>query len=244
MAAEPSRAAANLTIWTARLVGGASLLAFGVFVLRGPFDLVDLGLAISGALVVDAVLSLFFFLQHSGMVRRSFRRRLERVVVPAYGGAVYTFASSSALLLVVLLWQPAGAELLELRGAWRFAAHAVFGAGLLGLLSGVLALGEFDVFGVVPILARLRGRPERRVPLVVRGAYRWVRHPLYTSILLLIWGVPDWTADRLLFAVLWTAWIVVGAILEERDLVEAHGERYVDYQRAVPMLIPWRAPRG
>jgi protein-S-isoprenylcysteine O-methyltransferase Ste14 len=56
------------------------------------------------------------------------------------------------------------------------------------------------------------------------------------------WASPDLTADRLLFAVLFTGWIVLGTVLEERDLVRDLGEPYREYQRQVPMLVPWRGP--
>jgi protein-S-isoprenylcysteine O-methyltransferase Ste14 len=78
--------------------------------------------------------------------------------------------------------------------------------------------------------------------LVVQGAYRWVRHPLYLVVLLLIWSYPVLTIDRLLFNVLWTVWIVVGTVLEERDLTTNFGNDYRDYQRNVPMLLPTRIP--
>ena len=76
--------------------------------------------------------------------------------------------------------------------------------------------------------------------MVVRGLYRWVRHPLYLAMLMMIWSYPDLTADRLLFNVLFTGWIIVGTVLEERDLVENFGDDYRNYQRRVPMLIPYR----
>ena len=63
---------------------------------------------------------------------------------------------------------------------------------------------------------------------------------MYSAALLLFWSYPDLTADRLLFNVLWTLWVVVGTVLEERDPVVAFGDPYRDYQRQVPMLIPWR----
>ena len=78
------------------------------------------------------------------------------------------------------------------------------------------------------------------MPFVVRGPYRWVRHPFYFFSLLLIWSCPDLSLDRLLHNILWSTWIVVGSVLEERDLVADFGEPYRDYQRKVPMLIPWR----
>mgnify|MGYP001826795495 FL=1 len=100
----------------------------------------------------------------------------------------------------------------------------------------------FDSFGLRPIRHRFRTEPSRPTALVVQGAYRWVRHPLYLAVLLMIWSYPVLTIDRLLFNTLWTIWIVIGAVLEERDLAAEIGIDYHDYQRKVPMLIPTRVP--
>ena len=77
------------------------------------------------------------------------------------------------------------------------------------------------------------------MPLAIRGPYRWVRHPLYSFVLLLIWSCPDLSVDRIMFNVLMTGWIVVGTYLEERDLVDEFGDDYQEYQRRVPMLVPF-----
>jgi protein-S-isoprenylcysteine O-methyltransferase Ste14 len=106
----------------------------------------------------------------------------------------------------------------------------------------VISLAGFDAFGVRALRLRLRGERHEPAGLAIRGAYRYVRHPLYLFVLLLIWSAPQMSADRLLFNVLWTAWIVIGARLEERDLVGEFGDAYRDYQRRVPMLVPWRRP--
>ena len=61
---------------------------------------------------------------------------------------------------------------------------------------------------------------------------------MYFFVLLMIWSYPDLTLDRALFNVLWTLWIIIGSVFEERDLVAEFGDRYREYQRNVPMLIP------
>jgi protein-S-isoprenylcysteine O-methyltransferase Ste14 len=69
-----------------------------------------------------------------------------------------------------------------------------------------------------------------------------VRHPLYALAIVLFWACPDATLDRLLFAALWTAWVVLACRLEERDLTARFGEPYREYRRRVPMLVPRLRP--
>lgn len=237
-----STAIAYITLVLSVLLGGASLLGFGLVLAVGPFEMVPLDLSLPAALVWDVGLCLVFFVQHSGMIRRSFRERLGRVLPAHSHAAVYSIASGVALLPLIVLWQRTPVVLLTTDGAPRWALRSLFvGAGLI-FLWAVRSLGSFDTFGLEPIQAHLRGVPSRRMPLAIRGPYRWVRHPLYSVFLVLLWSCPDVTADRLLFNGLFTAWIVVGTLLEERDLVRLFGESYREYQRQVPMLVPWKIP--
>jgi protein-S-isoprenylcysteine O-methyltransferase Ste14 len=69
-----------------------------------------------------------------------------------------------------------------------------------------------------------------------------VRHPLYFFSLIMFWSCPGLTADRLLFNLMWTTWIIAGTVLEERDLLREFGDGYREYQKKVPMLIPYKLP--
>jgi len=225
------------------LLGLAVLCGVGsvaLFAWEGRPVFVPLNWSQPRALSWDALLSFAFFLQHSGMVRRSFRARLARVVPVRYDGAVYAIASGIALTLVVVLWQPTGNRLLVLDGAPRAIATVLSMLAIATFAYTAYVLRPFDPLGLSAIWANLRHRPGRPTSFVVRGAYRWVRHPLYSCILVLFWANPDLTADRLLLDILWTGWICVGSILEERDLVAEFGDAYRHYQKQVPMLVPWR----
>ncbi len=239
---QASNLGAYLTVALAILLGGGSLLLLGVFLFVGSFTLLDLGLSLPAALGLDGLLCLAFFLQHSGMVRRSFQRRFHAVAASHYRPAMYAIASGVVLLILLLLWQRTEPVMISMQGTWRWCLHAALLASLGGFLWGVRSLGAFDALGIQPVLNQIGRRQVHVMPLAVRGAYRWVRHPLYTSSLLLIWSQPDLTYDRILFNVTWTIWIIVGTLLEERDLLANFGEAYAVYQRKVPMLIPWRIP--
>ena len=221
------------------VVGGGSLVVFGVFLWLGSFQLVALDLVPTMVLVWDTALCLVFFGQHSGMIRRSFRQILARLVPPHLDGAVYSIASGVALFLVMGLWQRSPVEVYSVGPPLAWFSRAVFGLAVVGFIQGLQALRGFDGFGLRPIRDRRRGRTRLVAPLTVSGPYRWVRHPLYSCVLLMLWSCPDVAADRLLFNLLWTAWIVIGTVLEERDLVVEFGDDYRVYQAAVPMLIPW-----
>jgi protein-S-isoprenylcysteine O-methyltransferase Ste14 len=120
--------------------------------------------------------------------------------------------------------------------------RAVFLLAIAGFGWGVRALGSFDTFGVRPVVALLKGIEPRLHPFVIKGPYRWARHPLYFFAILLFWSCPALTPDRLLFNILWTTWVVLATVLEERDLVSQFGEPYIQYQNEVPMILPWRIP--
>jgi protein-S-isoprenylcysteine O-methyltransferase Ste14 len=224
------------------LLGGVSLLGFALFLAFGPADIIPLNLELPTALGWDAALCLAFFTQHSVMLRQSFRARLGRVLELHYQPALFSIASGTFLLLLLVLWQPTPLMLLSVEGAPRWVLRGLFVATGPTFLWSIRALGSFDTFGLEPIRAHLRGTEPRTMPLAIRGPYRWVRHPLYSLFVVMLWTFPDLTADRLLFNVLFTAWIVVGTVLEERDLVRELGDPYRTYQSQVPMLVPWRRP--
>lgn len=218
-----------------------SLIVFYVFLYVGPFGTVDLDLGLPQALVFNSFLCAAFFLQHSGMIRKSARRRMSQVISEHYLGAVFSIASGITLLALVLLWQETPIVLASADGFYRWSFRAVFFLAVAIQMWGTWAWKSSDLLGTESVLRR-SDPTSLPAPMVVRGLYRWVRHPLYLATLMMIWSYPDLTADRLLFNVLFTGWIIVGTVLEERDLVENFGDDYRNYQRRVPMLIPYRKP--
>jgi protein-S-isoprenylcysteine O-methyltransferase Ste14 len=79
------------------------------------------------------------------------------------------------------------------------------------------------------------------VKRIVRvGVYSKVRHPIYSSEIVLAWGIfLFWPAQGMLSSAIWITLIaLLWAKLEESALKARFKELYVDYKKNTPMLIP------
>ncbi|NOQ69084.1 MAG: DUF1295 domain-containing protein [Gammaproteobacteria bacterium] len=220
------------------IFGIGSLACFMVFLYSGPFNWVKLDLTEAQGMVLNTLLSFCFFFQHSGMVRRSFRRQLESIIPPHYQGVTYTIISGLVLFVFLVLWQGSDTVLLNVQGLPEIIMRSFFFLAILGSIWGMWALRFVDLFGLDAVARHQKAESSEAKPFTLRGPYRWVRHPLYLFTIIFFWSYPVITSDRLLFNILWTIWVIVGARLEEQELVEDFGDEYREYQSKVPMLFP------
>jgi protein-S-isoprenylcysteine O-methyltransferase Ste14 len=77
--------------------------------------------------------------------------------------------------------------------------------------------------------------------LVQSGPYQWIRHPIYTSFLLILGATLLITANWLVGG-LWIAAVGSDGLIriryEEAAMLKKFGEDYVDYQRKTGLILP------
>jgi protein-S-isoprenylcysteine O-methyltransferase Ste14 len=195
------------------------------------FDALIVALAVAA---YGALHSLFASLTVKAWIRQCLGPQADR-----FYRLTYNCVALLSLLPIpaLLIWRP-GVVLYRLDSPWG--AMAVIGQLLSAALLciGFLQTDAWSFLG----LRQLRGLPQTPPRFVATGLYRWVRHPLYTAGLFLIWLTPVMTSSVLALNLVLTLYVLAGSRLEERRLVAEFGADYRDYQRRVPALIPVRWP--
>jgi len=208
---------------------------------------IDTGVLVpaSQAFTVDLLLMSVFAIQHSVMARRQFKQWWTKFVPKSVERSTYVLFSSLALILLCAMWRPMPTVIWRLDDPLlRMAITALSFTGFLIVLSSTFLINHFELFGLRQVTKNLSGgampAPQFRTPLY----YKFVRHPLYLGFIIAFWAAPVMTVGHLLFAAVTSAYIVVGILLEERDLIDLFGDEYRRYKRRVSMLVPWRRSVG
>ena len=81
---------------------------------------------------------------------------------------------------------------------------------------------------------------ENTSSLVTTGIYHYIRHPMYSSLLLLTWGtlVKNITVLSLLLALVATGFLLVAARFEERENMAYFGDVYREYMTRSKKFLP------
>ena len=198
----------------------------------------------TGRLALLATFWLAYFVLHSllaslmvkSWVARKFPRRM----------SVYRLGSNilSTLTLLPMLWlmhRYPGPTLWAWTGAGFWFANGLALAALIGFVRSARYYDTGEFLGLRQWKTAMH-RIEDQESFRISPFHRYVRHPWYSLGLVLIW-TRDMNAALLLSAVLMTAYLFIGAHLEEQKLIARYGAAYRRYMQRVPGLIPlpWKS---
>jgi len=190
------------------------------------------------ALLIDVALLGAFALQHSIMARPAFKRLLTRYIPSTIERSTYVLSSSLLLGLVVYFWQPLGGVIWQTNDVVLTSAiYSLFFVGWTLLFIASCQINHFDLFGLRQVWLEFLGKPYTQIAFKTPWLYRYMRHPLYVGMMIGLWATPVMTVAHLVFALLSTGYIFIGARLEENDL-ERELPEYKTYKQQVAMFIP------
>jgi protein-S-isoprenylcysteine O-methyltransferase Ste14 len=174
---------------------------------------------------------------HSLLASMRFKRFLRRALgdgfMKFYRLLYNLFAVISLAPVPYLMVTLPNTILYQVPAPWKYLMLLGQGSSALLLLVAVL---QTDLLA----FAGLRQLMEEEKPgnLVTTGLYRFLRHPLYTFSLLILWLSPYMTVNSFIVYAALTLYVLIGILFEERKLLREFGKDYADYKSTTPMLLP------
>jgi methanethiol S-methyltransferase len=173
------------------------------------------------------------------------QRFLGRNVATATYRLVYNVLAFATILpALYLVFRLPDRELYRFPAPWDAIALGMQVLAALGLLYAVYQMDVWFFLGLrqlgePPQLGIRYSIDSTSTPqLVTNGLHRFVRHPLYTTSLIVLYLASPMSLNWLAFAISCNVYFFVGSIFEERKLVREFGDAYRAYQQRVPRLLP------
>lgn len=198
-------------------------------------------------MVILAALWIIWCILHSLLISRAAHTIVQRLFPDHYSmyRLFYVCFSIFSLILVLLYQfslpqQVLITDNLAIRIGQLFLllyAGFMFWAG-----SRVYDIGYF--LGLVQWRNRSSTSTSEGFPFHTDGILAYIRHPWYSGGIALLWGFGTVSDVYLLTRIILTVYILIGTLLEEKRLKTELGNRYREYCKQVPMLIPWKILKG
>ena len=189
---------------------------------------------------------IIFAVSHTALASHGAKAIAARLLGARVAEATYRLIYNALALVAVapalyLAWTLPDVELYRFPAPLDSIALILQGVAALGLAYSVYQMDWTFFVGLRQIIgppANTTLDSTSTAQLVTTGLHRYVRHPLYTTSLILLYLVSPMTLNRLALVVGIHVYFFVGSLFEERKLVREFGDAYRDYQRRVPRLFP------
>jgi protein-S-isoprenylcysteine O-methyltransferase Ste14 len=82
---------------------------------------------------------------------------------------------------------------------------------------------------------------EKTTELIDTGIFKYIRHPLYSSLIYLTWGIfmKNPSFQLLIIAILSTAFLVITSLYDENECIAYFGQDYSEYMKRSKRFIPF-----
>ena len=176
---------------------------------------------------------------HSIMASLGFKSALEKMLgAKAMRFYRLFFNIFSVITIIPVLWLAKvlpDSTLYTIPKPWLYLM--LFGQAL-SAVGEVVGLFQTDVWEFAGLRQVIAPHAEGKKLLMIKGLYKYMRHPLYTFGLLFVWLTPVMSANMFVLYISLTIYTIIGAHFEERKLLREFGEDYARYKENTPMLMP------
>ena len=177
---------------------------------------------------------------HSVLISKSVSELSERYFARFHRIIYNIFAAISFLLLIGYERSLEKSLVFEFDGILEFVRIIILMFSLLIFLMGAMSYDLLQFTGFRQIRSNANHKAlTQSGDFVVSGPSKIIRHPWYAAAFLAIWSnTGQWYDTTLIVNLIFSIYLLIGTLLEERKLVRLFGDSYRNYQNEVSMFIP------
>ena len=203
------------------------------------------------SLFFDVIIIIFLFglfgISHSILASNKIKERIVEGAGSkiAYYRLFYNITSLITFLVIYEISPKPDIVIYDLSYPWDIVILVLQVLSLFGFIwaSRLVDLNEF--IGISQVKRYLKNEYDEKEldehsELIIKGAYKYSRHPIYFFSILFLGFRPVMDVFYLTFYICLIVYFIIGSIYEEKKLVKKFGVKYKEYQKNVPALVPYK----
>ncbi|KAB2841082.1 MAG: isoprenylcysteine carboxylmethyltransferase family protein [Melioribacteraceae bacterium] len=202
-------------------------------------------------LLIDVLIIIFLFvlfgISHTILASNKIKQRIVEGAGNkiAYYRLFYNFISLISFLIIYEISPKPDVVIYDLNYPWDIIILVPQVLSLFGLIWSVKHVDLKEFLGISQIKRYLKNEYkinelDEHSELIIKGAYKYSRHPIYFFSILFLGFRPVMDVFYLTFFFCLIVYFIIGSVYEEKKLVEKFGAEYLEYQKRVPALIPYK----
>lgn len=195
------------------------------------------------------IVTAFFLLGYSHSILAS--NKIKEILTKKYGNRIafyrifYNIVSLITFGLIYYNLPRPQAVIYDLQFPFDIIILSIQILGLFGMFWAGSLIDVKEFLGISQIKRYLNGTYslsdlDEKKELVISGAYKYSRHPIYFFSIVFIGARPSMNVFSFTIFVLAVLYFIIGAYYEEKKLVGFFGNEYSEYKKNVPMILPYK----
>lgn len=195
------------------------------------------------AYLILVILWVLFYFLHSFLASLNIKRKIKGMMGRQYIWYRLMYSLFATLHFMAILIYSAGIQQFVLFEKTPFMTYLGYMAAAFGTIILVRSIKYINGSKFLGISAH--DDLEDQSPLVVKGVHGYIRHPIYSGLILIFIGYFLYQPypTSLVHLLMLLVYLPFGIHFEEKKLISIYGKAYQNYRKEIPALIPYKRKR-
>lgn len=202
---------------------------------------------IAGEILLIILAFTLFGILHSYLASDRFKEKLikEAGTLIAFYRIIYNIIAFFSFYLLYEIVPHPDNKIYDLPTPWDFVILIPQFICLAGFIWTFRYFSAAEFIGINQVIRYFRGEyktedSDEKLTLRIEGLYKYSRHPMYFFSILFLLFRPVMDIFYLTFFLCIVGYFYAGSYYEEKKLIRTFGEKYLEYQKSVPRIFPFK----